>query len=73
MYFNEILWFYIFLSVVGMIILDIWSVKIVMDFFDGGKNWKRVKLLKIYYIVIRIVIYWVEMSFYVLLVSVWNI
>lgn len=37
MHFNEISWFYISLSVVGMTILDIWSVKIVMDPFDGEK------------------------------------
>lgn len=37
MHFNEIPWFYISLSVVGMTILDIWSVKIVMDPFDGEK------------------------------------
>lgn len=73
MHFNENSWFYISLSVVGMTILDIWSVKIVMDPFDGGKNWKRAKLLKTYYIVIRTVIYWVEMSSHVSLVSAWNI
>lgn len=37
MHFNEIPWFYISLSVVGMTILDIWSVKTIVNPFDGEK------------------------------------